>query len=264
MPDSFLEKILRTKQEELAHFTMPTYSRTSKTVRSLKQALSTPNHALGLIAEVKQASPSKGMFREIRNPGDLVASYTRAGADAVSVLTDRTYFHGSLERLRAIRRRTELPILRKDFIIDPRQIEEAYRAGADAVLLIVAALEPSRLLELHAAASELGLECLIEVHNAREAEALIGTLTPELIGINNRDLTTFQTTLQTTAALRPLLPEDALIVSESGVHHEEDVSFLARQHVQAALVGEALITTDAPEQKIAELFGEVQLHAADA
>ncbi|MFX3619167.1 MAG: indole-3-glycerol phosphate synthase TrpC [Sporolactobacillus sp.] len=264
MPESFLKQIIQTKKEELAHFQMPAFDRKQKKIRSLIKALSTPRHPFGLIAEIKQASPSKGLFRKDFNAANLANIYEHAGADAISVLTDRTYFHGSLERLRAVREAVNLPILRKDFILDERQIEEAYLAGADAILLIAAAMEPKRLRNLYLAAESIGLESLVEVHSIREADAVFNLFSPQLVGINNRNLTTFQTDLSVTRAVRPSIPDQVLVVSESGVHEARDIDSLRRYNARAALIGEALICANYPEKKINELFGKVTAHAADA
>lgn len=264
MYNNILDRILQTKKEELADFQMPEPA--PKTQRySLREALSRPHHALGLIAEVKQASPSKGLFREKMNVSAIAESYEHAGADAVSVLTDRTYFHGSAENLIKVRKSVRLPVLRKDFIIDERQIEEASRIGADAVLLIAAVLEPDRLHELYLAARERGLESLVEVHRIAEAEAVLSKFTPEMIGVNNRNLKTFETKLEVTAALQNTIPEGVIMVSESGVQSAADVMYLKNHGADAALVGETLIRARSPREKVQELFGrEVHAHAARA
>ncbi|EST11724.1 indole-3-glycerol phosphate synthase [Sporolactobacillus laevolacticus DSM 442] len=256
MPESILNRILQTKLEELAVFKMPEITR-EKGHYSLKKALDNSNHELGLIAEIKQASPSKGVFARSINATSVAQSYERAGADAISVLTDRTYFHGSIENLIKATNNVQLPVLRKDFIIDERQIEEANRCGADAILLIAAALDPQKLHDLYLAAKARGLESLVEVHSTDEAERVLRVFTPEIMGINNRNLNTFETRLAVTEAVGKSIPEEVLMVSESGVHTAEDVRFLRNHRARAALVGEALICSDSPEHKIRELFGEV-------
>lgn len=264
MYNNILDRILETKKEELDGFQMPEPMPRSEKY-SLREALSRPHHALGLIAEVKQASPSKGLFREKMNVPAIAESYEHAGADAVSVLTDRTYFHGSAENLIKVRKSVRLPVLRKDFIIDERQIEEAFRIGADAVLLIAAALEPDLLYELYLAARERGLESLVEVHRIEEVEAVLSKFTPEIMGVNNRDLKTFETKLEVTAALQGTIPEDVVLVSESGVQSAADVMYLKNHGADAALVGEVLIRAHSPREKVRELFGrEVNEHAARA
>ncbi|SFF95595.1 indole-3-glycerol phosphate synthase TrpC [Sporolactobacillus nakayamae] len=257
MPKSFLDRILQTKLEELAVFTMPDRVCEQQEHYSLKKALRNANHELGLIAEVKQASPSKGIFAPRIIPARVAKAYARAGADAISVLTDRTYFHGSTEHLREVRGSVQLPILRKDFIIDERQIEEADRCGADAILLIAAALDPLKLHEFYLAAQDRGLESLVEVHCVEELERILRMFTPEIIGINNRNLKTFETSLSVTETVAKVVPNEVVLVSESGVHKAQDVCFLRDQGATAALVGEALICSGSPEQKICDLFGEV-------
>ncbi|WP_139692822.1 indole-3-glycerol phosphate synthase TrpC [Sporolactobacillus terrae] len=256
MPESILDQILKTKKEELAHFSLPEPMSQPKPHYSLKDALLRPNHQLGLIAEVKHASPSKGIFRTKISAKKTATRYASAGADAISILTDRNYFHGSINDLIEVRQSVQLPILRKDFIIDERQIEESARIGADAVLLIAAALEPTALHELYLAAKARGLEALVEVHDAQELASLLNGFTPEIIGVNNRDLRTFHTNLHVTAALAPNIPRNAVLISESGVHRPQDVQFLLEQGTHAALVGEALICAADPKQKICDLFGK--------
>jgi indole-3-glycerol phosphate synthase len=257
MPKSFLDRILQTKLEELAMFTMPERTCERHEHYSLKKALCNANHELGLIAEVKQASPSKGVFVRQIVAGQVAEAYARAGADAISVLTDRTYFHGSMENLRSVRQSVQLPVLRKDFIIDVRQIESADRCGADAILLIAAALDPLKLHELYLAAQDRGLESLVEVHCVEELERILRVFTPDIVGINNRNLKTFETSLSVTETVAKVVPNEVVLVSESGVRAAQDVCFLREQGASAALVGEALICSDSPEHKICELFGEV-------
>ncbi|RYM05398.1 indole-3-glycerol phosphate synthase TrpC [Sporolactobacillus sp. THM7-7] len=258
---NILDRILETKKEELANFQMPERQEKQKRL-SLREALVHPHHKLGLIAEVKQASPSKGLMCETMDPREVAKSYERAGADAVSVLTDRTYFRGSMENLIKVKKTVHLPVLRKDFIIDERQVEEADRIGADAILLIAAALEPMQLHELYLSAREKGLESLVEVHRKEEAEAVLNVFTPEIMGVNNRNLKTFETNLEVTARLADVIPEGVVFVSESGVSAPKDVFYLKHRGADAALVGEALIRSGSTEKKVAELFGaEVKRHA---
>ncbi len=264
MYKTILDRILQTKKEELEHFRMPEPIPAIER-RSLKKALARPHHALGLIAEIKQASPSKGLFREKINAAAIAEAYEDGGADAISVLTDRTYFHGSAGNLIKVKKSVGLPVLRKDFIIEERQIEEAFRIGADAVLLIAAALDPDQLHELYLAAQERGLESLVEVHRAEEAEAVLSKFTPEIIGVNNRNLKTFETKLEVTAELERIIPGNALLVSESGVQSAADVMYLKNHGADAALVGEALIRAHSPKDKVRALFGEeVNAHAPRA
>ncbi|MCO7127030.1 indole-3-glycerol phosphate synthase TrpC [Sporolactobacillus shoreicorticis] len=255
-----LSKIVKTKADELAVFSMPKKGEESIVHYSLKTALTNPNHKLGLIAEVKQASPSKGVFARRIVAGDVAEAYACAGADAISVLTDRTYFHGSIENLKAVKAKVQLPVLRKDFIIDKRQIEEAARCGADAILLIAAALDPMELHEFYLAAEERGMESLVEVHSVSELESVLQEFTPEIIGINNRNLRTFETRLSVTKEVAVAVPKGAVMISESGIRNAQDICYLLKQGAHAALVGEALICSDSPEEKIRELFSGSAFH----
>lgn len=209
---------------------------------------------ISLIAEVKHASPSKGVLINPFEPEELATVYAQNGAAALSVLTDQKFFQGSLADLRAVRARVELPILRKDFVIDAFQIVEARAAGADAVLLIVGVLEDALLADLYAAAGEYGLAALIEVHDAQEIERAL-KLAPKLIGINNRDLRTFQTDLGTTQRLAKHVPPNTTLVAESGIHSAADAALMAAAGARAVLVGEALIVTPDRAAKVQEISG---------
>ncbi len=200
----------------------------------------TARGGVALIAEVKKASPSAGLIRPDFDAVEIAQTYAAGGAACLSVLTEPKYFQGSPEFLQAIREAVELPLLRKDFLVDEYQLLEARVWGADAALLIVAALTPARLQELLAEAAALGLAALVEVHTAAET-ALAVASGARLIGINNRDLTVFQTCLDTTARLRPLVPADRVVVSESGIRTPEHVAWLRSVPVEAMLVGEALM-----------------------
>jgi indole-3-glycerol phosphate synthase len=250
-----LDKILKTKAEELEHFKLPEPEEGLQAVSFFK-ALSKPNRALGLIAEVKKASPSKGVFKDTLDPVDVGRHYESGGADAISVLTDRSYFQGSHENLIKVKRHVALPVLRKDFIIDRRQIEESRRIGADAILLIAAALEPSKLHSFYHEVKELGLDALVEVHDEEELEGVLRVFQPEIIGINNRNLKTFETSLSVTKRILPNVPKGSLVISESGVLTPEDVQYLINLNVNGALVGEALMRAETPALGIKQLFGE--------
>lgn len=215
-------------------------------------ALSKPG--INLIAEIKRASPSKGLLAPNLDAVSLAQTYEKSGASAISVLTETEYFKGSTSDLEAIREAVSLPILRKDFIIDPYQVWEARAIGADIVLLIAAALPMGDLSQLHQAIEDLAMTALIEVHNKRELEQVL-ELNPKVIGINNRDLTNFSVSLETTIELRSLVPEDVIVVSESGIYTREDVKTLEGVGVNAVLVGEALVTSADPGAKIKELLG---------
>lgn len=209
---------------------------------------------ISLIAEIKRASPSKGLLHPDLDPGALAREYEIGGAAAISVLTDEHFFQGGLDDLDAVRKRVNLPVLRKDFILDPYQVYQARAAGADAILLIVAALSDDALQSLHRLATALSLAVLIEVHNAAElARAL--KVDPRIVGVNNRDLHTFEVDLETTARLRPLVPSEVTLVSESGVHSRADVARLESFGADAILVGEALVQAQDVGGKIRELIG---------
>lgn len=255
---NFLENILQEKAEEIqarrrstpveclkdsVHYERPRLS----FVEALRSA------GFGIIAEIKKASPSKGLLRAEFDPVRIAQSYQMGGACALSVLTDEKFFQGSLAHLRQVRESVGLPILRKDFILDSYQLHEARSAGADAVLLIVAALDSGHLRDLNAEANELGLETLIEVHNLTEAELALG-LSPAMIGVNNRDLATFKTTLETSLRLAPMLQGDVLGVSESGIGKPEDLALLAGSGYHAALVGEAFMREKDPGDALKKLM----------
>jgi len=207
----------------------------------------------GVIAEIKKASPSKGVIREDFVPADLARSYQRGGAACLSVLTDVDFFQGSDDYLRQARAAVSLPVIRKDFIVDEYQVLEARAMGADCVLLIVAALSATRLQELNTFALSLGLDVLVEVHDAAELELAL-TLPNRLIGINNRNLHTFEVSLQTTYDLLPLIGSDRLVVTESGILAPADVTAMREQNVNAFLVGEAFMRQPDPGAALAEFF----------
>jgi indole-3-glycerol phosphate synthase len=208
-----------------------------------------------VIAEVKKASPSKGVLREQFDPAAIAASYERHGAACLSVLTDRQFFQGKLDDLKAARGACSLPVLRKDFMMDPYQIYEARAAGADCILLIVAALTAEKLHELEAAAIELGLSVLVEVHDGAELETALQLKSP-LIGINNRNLRTFETTLETTLGLLSRVPGDRLVITESGILKPEDVTRMRAHQVHGFLVGEAFMRAPDPGVELERLFGK--------
>lgn len=207
-----------------------------------------------VIAEVKKASPSKGLLRADFDPPEIAKSYARGGAACLSVLTDTTFFQGGAEYLRAARAACDLPVLRKDFTIDRYQVAEARAMGADAILLIVAALEQVQMVGLERAAHDLGLAVLVEVHDGAELERALELKTP-LLGINNRNLRTFETRLDTTYGLLERIPADRLVITESGIHSPEDVAAMRARRVNAFLVGEAFMRAADPGQELARLFG---------
>jgi indole-3-glycerol phosphate synthase len=206
-----------------------------------------------VIAEVKKASPSKGVLREDFRPAEIAQSYERHGAAALSVLTDVSFFQGSTDALEQARGTCMLPVLRKDFVVDPWQVYESRAMGADAILLIVAVLDDESLRDLESLASDLGMAVLVEVHDAGELERALRLKTP-LIGINNRNLRTFDVSLETTLGLLDRIPPDRLVVTESGVATPADVRRLRSAGVQAFLVGEAFMRADDPGAALARLL----------
>jgi len=209
-----------------------------------------------LIAEVKKASPSRGVIRSDFNPVEIAQTYASNGASAISVLTEARYFQGSLNHLRDIREALgskRLPLLRKDFIHDPYQIYESRAYGADSLLLIVAILNPEKLEELFWLSHELGMSCLVEVHNEAELEIALRRQA-RIIGINNRDLRTFTVDLATTKQLRPFIPPGRIVVSESGIKNRDDMEKLRKWHVDAVLIGESLISAPNIAAKMKELL----------
>ena len=215
-----------------------------------------------VIAEIKRASPSRGIIRRNFDPSRIAAGYERGGAAALSVLTDREFFQGAPEHLRAARAATALPVLRKDFLIHPWQLHEARAMGADCVLLIVAALDDGPLRELADLAGEIGLDTLVEVHDEAELDRALRIPAP-LIGINNRDLRTFETSLATTERLAARVPAGLRAVTESGIASREDVTRLRARDVHAFLVGEAFMSAPDPGERLAVLFGEDRIGAPE-
>jgi indole-3-glycerol phosphate synthase len=214
-----------------------------------KQVASQPS----VIAEIKKASPSKGLLRDNFHPAEIAQSYATYGAACLSVLTDVDFFQGSDADLQEARAACHLPVIRKDFVIDPYQVYEARTLGADCILLIVACLSDRELSELNALAHSLGMDTLIEVHDAEELQRAL-QVPGQLIGINNRNLRTFEVNLQTTLDLLSDIPADRLVVTESGIHTSEDVQLMRQNKVNTFLVGEAFMRVENPGEKLAELF----------
>lgn len=257
-----LERILDTKAQEItsAKKTRPlpalkadieAVGKTRDFVGALRAKIAEEEAAV--IAEIKKASPSKGVLREHFDPATIAQSYAQHGAACLSVLTDKDYFQGSPDHLRAARNACALPVLRKDFIIDPYQIYEARAIGADAILLIVAALDDLQLQEFEAAAHALHMAVLVEVHDLDELDRALRLKTP-LIGINNRDLKTFETNIETTLDLLNEIPTGRIVVTESGIQHPDQVALLRDSEVHAFLVGEAFMRADNPGEELARLF----------
>jgi indole-3-glycerol phosphate synthase len=260
-PD-ILERILTRKNEEIIERSgdlplpeLAQRARSQPATRGFTRAIEA-RIALGqpaVIAEIKKASPSKGVLRADFHPAEIAASYARHGATCLSVLTDVDFFQGSDRYLQQARAACELPVLRKDFIIDPYQIYESRVIGADAILRIVAALGDSQMQELNSIARDLGMDVLVEVHDAVEMERAL-QLDNRLIGINNRNLHTFETRLDTTINLLPRIPKDRIVVTESGILAPKDVALMRQQGVNVFLVGEAFMKVNDPGTRLAELF----------
>lgn len=213
----------------------------------------TSKHKNAVIAEVKKASPSKGVIREDFNPVNIATSYEEGGATCLSVLTDVKYFQGADDYVRDIRKAVNIPILRKDFIVDPYQIAEARAMGADCILIILAMVEDSLAHELNAAAQELGLSVLPEVHNAAELERAMD-LNTSLMGINNRNLHTFETSLQTTLDLQAKISSERTIITESGIFETDDINLMNKAGIYGFLIGESLMRQKNPGQALKELI----------
>jgi indole-3-glycerol phosphate synthase len=253
-----LDDIVEAKAEELTKRkqSMPLSALEKLGLKGSKKdfAAALKGDGVRLIAEVKMASPSRGVLRTDLDPVELARIYAQNGAAAISVLTEERYFGGSLEHLAAIGEAMDnIPLLRKDFIFDPYQVYESRAGGASALLLIVAILSDSELSELLSLSHELGLMCLVEVHNQAEVERAIMS-GAQIIGINNRDLKTFAVDLETTGRLRSLIPQDRIVVSESGIKDRGDVQKLRKWGVDAMLVGEALVTAGDIDKKVKELL----------
>jgi indole-3-glycerol phosphate synthase len=255
---TILAEIIAHKRTEIAALDEAALRRRAEAAPRPRPFLAEASACVQLIAEIKRASPSRGMLAPHLDLHDLAQLYAANGAAAISVLTDAKFFLGSLEALSALRGAPDPlpPLLRKDFILAPAQVYETRAAGADAVLLIAAALpNDAELAALHALALELGLTPLVEVHTEAEAERALRLAGLKLVGINNRDLATFNVTLATTERLRPLIPPGAGVVSESGIFTVADVARLARCGVDAVLVGEALVTAEDIGGRVRELSG---------
>ncbi len=258
----YLDRIVETKKHEVAAL----YERTSihelesqladaPPTRGFERALHQRKRAnMGLIAEVKKASPSKGLIREDFDPVQIARAYKRAQADCLSVLTDVDYFQGSNDYLQQIRAAVDLPILRKDFTIDELQIYEARAIGADAILLIAAILTTSQLRDYLRTARALGLDTLVEVHDREELERVL-ELDATLIGVNNRNLKTFEVDLETTERLLGMIPDSALKISESGISKREEIDYLASVGADGVLVGETFMRQPSIEQAVDDLLG---------
>ncbi|MFV1992461.1 MAG: indole-3-glycerol phosphate synthase TrpC [Acidiferrobacterales bacterium] len=260
-PD-ILKKILTRKREEVNErlgkvslAELKEKAREPGPVRGFERAIRNrlETNQTAIIAEIKKASPSKGVLRENFQPDAIARSYAANGATCLSVLTDIDYFQGCDAYLQTASAACSLPVLRKDFFIDPYQVYEARALGADCILLIVSVLNDHQLVTLATLASELDLDVLIEVHDAGELERAL-RLDLKLIGINNRNLRTFETNLATTTSLLQQIPEDKIVITESGIHNKADVKYMRDNGVNAFLIGEAFMRADDPGKKLAQLF----------
>lgn len=262
MSETILDRIIERKRAEIhagqQHYTIGDFEAMAQNqgkARGFAAALyrGVAERRPAVIAEIKKASPSKGVIREDFDPVDIARRYQEAGASALSVLTDEEFFQGHEDYLRAARNAVTLPVLRKDFMIDPWQIFQSRAMGADAVLLIVAALSDAQLDELYHAAQRAGCDVLVEVHSGEELERAM-KLNIELVGINNRDLRTFETRLDTSLSLADEVPADRLVITESGIHSREDVRLMRDNGINGFLVGEAFMKAGDPGAALKALF----------
>ncbi len=261
-PPDILLRILRRKAEEVSERRAATdlqaIIRRSETAPAPRRFLKAIQQRIdrgeaAVIAEIKRASPSKGIIRENFHPAEIARSFEKGGATCLSVLTDQDFFQGSDDYLQQARSACSLPVLRKDFIIDPYQIHESRALGADCILLIVAVLSDAQLAEFSALAHQLQMDVLVEVHSREELERALA-LDTTLLGINNRNLRNFETSLQTTLELLPLIPPSRIAVTESAIHAAGDVALMRDNGVHAFLIGETLMKTDEPGEKLAKLL----------
>ncbi|MBD9412937.1 indole-3-glycerol phosphate synthase TrpC [Pseudomonas sp. PDM16] len=258
-----LEKILARKAEEVAErrarvsfAEVESAARQADPVRGFARALQerVAQKQAAVIAEVKKASPSKGVLREHFVPAEIAKSYEAGGAACLSVLTDIDFFQGADEYLQQARAACSLPVIRKDFMIDPYQVVEARALGADCVLLIVSALDDVLMAELASTAKDVGLDVLVEVHDGNELERALNTLDTPLVGINNRNLHSFEVSLETTLDLLPRIPRDRLVITESGILTRADVELMEINEVYSFLVGEAFMRAEEPGTELKRLF----------
>jgi len=258
-----LEKILARKVEEVAArrasvslAELETLAKAADAPRGFAQAMiaQAKRKQPAVIAEIKKASPSKGVIRENFQPAEIAKSYEAGGATCLSVLTDIDFFQGADEYLKQARATCSLPVIRKDFMIDPYQIVEARALGADCILLIVSALDDAKMAELASVAKGVGLDVLVEVHDGDELERALKTLDTPLVGVNNRNLHTFDVSLETTLDLLPRIPRDRLVITESGILNRADVELMEINDVYSFLVGEAFMRAEKPGVELQRLF----------
>lgn len=263
-----LHKIVETKKQEVEQLKKMTTEQTLYTVckqmpspLGFRSALLTSARPVSVIAEVKKASPSKGLIRPDFDPLAIAHSYAKAQVEAMSVLTDQHYFQGYAEYLRQIREQVAIPLLRKDFLIDELQIIESRTLGADCILLIAAILDRYQLQHFAQVAQELGMDVLLEVHDTEELYTALKYANPSLLGINNRNLRNFTTSLQTTEELIAMIPQHIPVVSESGISTKEDIQYLHKQGARAVLVGEHFMRQPSVTQAVLDMVGERVAHS---
>ncbi|MBW1782364.1 MAG: indole-3-glycerol phosphate synthase TrpC [Deltaproteobacteria bacterium] len=261
---SRLKEILAEKQREIVRLKKGAMSagwdHEAFVMRDFKEAISVPDK-VGLIAEIKFASPSVGIIRERINPVSIGRIYEGSGAAAISLVTERSFFKGDICYLPSLKQELHLPLLRKDFLLDPIQVKESFLHGADAVLLIARILSAGQLSELLSACQEFGLAPLTEIHDREDLEKALAC-GAQIIGINNRDLNTFEVDLKTTLDLAPLIPESCVTISESGIHSREDIGSLKRRSINAVLVGTSLMKSHNIGAKTSELADKGKMHGA--
>lgn len=251
-----LETILEVKKKEVEKLQIKPNVDDHKPARSFYNALKNPKRFIGLIAEIKKASPSKGVIKESFNHKNIAKSYEEGGADCISVLTDQTFFQGSKTYLKEVKEIVQIPVLRKDFIIDEKQVYESKQIDADAILLIAEALPVKKLKQLYDLAVSIHLDVLVEVHSQKSLNHLLDVFVPKILGVNNRDLMTFHTDIHHLQNIVKDLPKEVLLVSESGIYSKEDLCFVQSYGANAALVGESLMRKENQKEAIYELFGE--------
>ncbi len=267
--DTILGKIVARKQEEivarqkkLSLADLEQQAKAASPVRGFAKALQAKKPAV--IAEVKKASPSQGIIRENFNPAEIAHQYEKAGAACLSVLTDIDFFQGSDQNLKLARSMCSLPVLRKDFMIDPYQIVESRALDADCILLIAACLSDEQMKELSATAQQFGLDVLVEVHNHAELDRALQLPESHIIGINNRNLKNFQVSLNVTLSLRQYVPQNRILVTESGIRSRNDVDLMLANNVNAFLVGESFMRQANPGTALTQLFGQPKINPAFA
>ncbi|WLR53090.1 indole-3-glycerol phosphate synthase TrpC [Bacillus tianshenii] len=254
-----LDQIHEVKKEELKHLKLPEAVELPR--YSFYEALKEPNRPLALIAEVKKASPSKGLIREDFDPLTIAQAYQRAKADCISVLTDEQFFKGSRDYIKVVKEQAARPVLRKDFIIDELQIEESVRIGADAILLIAEMLGAEKLHYLYERATEAGLDCLVEVHEEKSLTDILQRFTPRIIGVNNRNLKTFETSLTQTEQIAKHVPNESIFISESGIHTPGDLKRVQQAGANGVLIGESFMRQQNVTEAVENLFAQIESEA---